>query len=162
MALSSTPDAAKAITSDPLRVKSELAAKRYPGCEWVIANADRFIPYADASFDGVMSITGRLNPSEFRRVLNDIGIAFIAVPAPDDLIEIRGRANRDRVQRTIDMFAPQFKLLHQCRTSTVAELDAEAVGDIRLATYRGTKNAGRNAGAPLVTLSLDVLVFTVA
>jgi 23S rRNA (guanine745-N1)-methyltransferase len=34
----------------------EAAAKRYPGCEWIVANADRFLPYADDSFSLVLSI----------------------------------------------------------------------------------------------------------
>ncbi len=28
----------------------DAAARRYPDCEWVVANADRALPYADASF----------------------------------------------------------------------------------------------------------------
>lgn len=139
----------------------ELAAKRYPQCEWIIANADRFIPYAGASFHVVMSITGRLNPSEFHRVLRPQGKLLIAVAAPDDLVELRGRANRDRVERTVAMFAPQFQLVEKRTAATIVSLDAEARRDIRLATYRGRKeNAGRNAGAPLVTLALDLLLFT--
>src|SRR6267378_1814746 len=51
----------------------DLAARRYPQCEWIVANVDRFVPYADASFDLVMSITGRMNAGEFRRVLRDGG-----------------------------------------------------------------------------------------
>src|ERR1700710_95962 len=45
------------------------AARRYPQCEWIVANADRFLPYTDHSFSIVMSITARMNPEEFRRVL---------------------------------------------------------------------------------------------
>lgn len=77
----------------------EAAAKRYPGCEWVVGNADRFVPYADASFSRVMSITARMNAPEFRRVLRDDGRLLVALPATDDLVELRG-AGRDRVERT--------------------------------------------------------------
>ena len=28
----------------------DAAARRYPGCEWIVANADRFVPYASRSF----------------------------------------------------------------------------------------------------------------
>src|SRR5512146_202666 len=42
----------------------DAAAKRYPPdkgkFEWVVANADRFLPYADRSFSIVLSITGRM------------------------------------------------------------------------------------------------------
>ena len=33
----------------------DAAARRYPGCEWIVGNADRFVPYADRSFSIVMS-----------------------------------------------------------------------------------------------------------
>src|SRR5438445_12568851 len=51
----------------------EAAARRYPECEWIVANADRFVPYADRSFSTILSITARLNAGEFRRVLRDDG-----------------------------------------------------------------------------------------
>src|SRR5438309_850153 len=47
----------------------DAAARRYRECEWVVANADRVVPYPDRSFAIVMSITARMNPAEFRRVL---------------------------------------------------------------------------------------------
>ncbi len=56
----------------------DAAARRYPGCEWVVANADRFVPYADRSFSAVMSITARMNAPEFRRVLRDDGQLLVA------------------------------------------------------------------------------------
>src|SRR5436190_5946211 len=95
----------------------DLAARRYPQCEWIVANADRFIPYADASFDLVISITGRMNAGEFRRVLRDDGRLLVAVSAPDDLIELRGRG-RDRVARTIATFN-DFELIKRDRVATV-------------------------------------------
>src|SRR6202000_58513 len=39
----------------------DAAAKRYKDVQFVVANADRFIPYQDASFDLVTSITSRMN-----------------------------------------------------------------------------------------------------
>jgi 23S rRNA (guanine745-N1)-methyltransferase len=133
----------------------DLAARRDPGCQWVVANADRFVPYADRSFSTVMSITGRMNRAEFRRVLVDGGRLLVAVSAPDDLVELRG-PSRDRVQRTIDSFAPDFELIERRRATTVADLDAEAVRDIRAATYRPRS---RTEGPARVTLSLDLLLF---
>ena len=53
-----------------------------PECEWIVANADRFVPYADGSFSLVMSITARMNASEFRRVLRDDGRLLVAFPRP--------------------------------------------------------------------------------
>ena len=134
----------------------DLAARRYPEAQWVVANADRFIPYADASFDVVISITGRLNRSEFRRVIRNEGLLLVGVSAPDDLVELRGAA-RDRVSRTIAMFAPDFQLIEKKRATTMADLDGESVRDLLTATYRP-----RDAAASRVTLSLDLLRFRVS
>src|SRR6202795_1965196 len=95
----------------------EAAARRYPEYEWMVANADRFVPYADRSFSIVMSITARMNADEFRRVLRDDGRLLVALPAPDDLAELRG-AGRDRVARTVETFAREFQLIDQRRATT--------------------------------------------
>ena len=88
----------------------DLAARRYPACEWIVANADRFVPYADRSFSIVMSITARMNADEFRRVLREDGRLLIALPAPDDLVELRG-TGRDRVARAIETLSSGFTLV---------------------------------------------------
>jgi 23S rRNA (guanine745-N1)-methyltransferase len=134
----------------------DAAARRYPGYEWIVANADRFVPYADRSFSIVLSITARMNAGEFRRVLGDGGRLVVALPAPEDLIELRG-AGRDRVARTVETFAPGFKLVDQRRVSTAADLDADAVHDVLLSIYRPMRS--QPAEAMRVTLSLDLLLF---
>src|SRR5205814_8207542 len=90
------------------------AARRYPECEWIVANADRFVPYADRSFSIVLSITARMNTGEFRRILRDDGRLLIAIPAPEDLNELRG-GGRDLVARTVETFAREFKLVDRSR-----------------------------------------------
>jgi len=134
----------------------DLAARRYPACQWIVGNADRFIPYADVTFTRVLSITARMNSSEFRRVLRDDGRLLVAIPAPDDLIELRG-AGRDRIARTIETFANEFTLLDRQRASTVADLDREAVHDALLSIYR-PRDIERIEAAR-VTFSLDLLLF---
>jgi 23S rRNA (guanine745-N1)-methyltransferase len=134
----------------------DAAARRYPECEWIVANADRFVPYADRSFSLVMSITARMNASEFRRVLREDGRLLIAIPAPDDLAEIRG-AGQDRVARTVGTFAPGFVLIEQSRATTQADLDASAVNDILHSIYRPMQS--KPPEAMRVTFSLDLLLF---
>ena len=132
------------------------AAGRYPDCEWIVANADRFIPCSDRSFSIVMSITARMNALEFRRILRDDGLLLVAVPAPDDLIEVR-RAGRDRVARTIETFAQGFRLVTRRRATTVAELDSAAVHDVLVSAYRPMRSEPVEASR--VTFSLDLLLF---
>jgi 23S rRNA (guanine745-N1)-methyltransferase len=104
----------------------DLAARRHPQATWVVANADRTLPYSTGSFDLALALTSRLNPAELRRVLarpgGDAapreatsgaslegagdgagGFLLVAVPGADDLVELRaavlgeGRL-RDRLQ----------------------------------------------------------------
>jgi len=142
----------------------EAAARRYPpgtaGCEWIVANADRFVPYADQSFSMILSITGRMNAGEFRRVLRDDGRLLVALSAPDDLIELRSRAGkpgRDRVPQALETFAPQFKLIGRSQVTTAADLDAAAVQDVLLSIYRPLRS--QPVDAMRVTFSLDLLLF---
>jgi 23S rRNA (guanine745-N1)-methyltransferase len=134
----------------------DAAARRYSACEWIVANADRFVPYADRSFSIILSITARMNASEFRRVLHNEGRLLVAVPAPDDLAELRG-AGRDRVARTVETFAREFRLADQRRVTTAADLDAAAVQDILHLIYRPM--GSHPAEAMRVTFSLDLLLF---
>jgi 23S rRNA (guanine745-N1)-methyltransferase len=146
----------------------ELAAKRYRECEWVVANADRFLPYPDGSFDGVASITARLSVDEFARVLAPDGTLLIAIPGADDLIELREavqgeRVERDRVERTVELFAPRFALQRHERVQHVARLDRQSIEDVLTSTYRGLRRSEqerlRGLDAMDVTLARDLLVF---
>jgi 23S rRNA (guanine745-N1)-methyltransferase len=136
------------------------AARRYPEYEWIVANADRFVPHADTSFSIVMSITARMNTGEFRRILRDDGRLLVALPAPADLAELRhhqGEAGRDRVDRTVETFARDFTLVDRRLVSTTAELDAAAVHDVLLSIYRPRRS--QPVEAMRVTFSLDLLLF---
>lgn len=134
----------------------ESAAKRYPDCKWIVANADRFIPFADASVTLLLSITARMNAPEFRRVLCPDGRLLVAVPGPDDLVELRG-SGRDRLERTVQEFGA-FQLVRHERITTTAELDADAVKDVLLSIYRPASR--QPVEGKRVTLSLDVLLFS--
>lgn len=137
----------------------DAAARRYPECEWIVGNADRFLPYAAHSVSLVMSITGRMNTAEFRRVLRDDGRVLVAIPAPEDLHELRG-AGRDRVARTMETFARGFRLVDQRQVTKLADLDADAVHDVLHSIYRPMR--ARPVEAMRLTFSLDLLLFRTA
>jgi len=148
----------------------DLAARSYPDCLWLIANADRFLPFQDASLDAVTSITARLNPEEFRRILKPDGRLLVAIPAPDDVLELReailvDRVEWDRVERTVSMFAPLFELERHQRVSHLAHLDREAIADVMSSSYRGLRTRERERLEQVppmdVTLSRDLLLFRV-
>lgn len=145
----------------------DAAARRYRDCTWIVANADRFLPYADASFRAVTSITARLNPPEFHRVLRDDGTLLVVLPGADDLIELREsilgeRIERDRVERTIDTFAPLFTLQHHTHITHRPLLDRAAMIDVMSSSYRALRTRERARLEELeamdVTLSRDLLV----
>ena len=134
------------------------ASRRYPEYEWIVANADRFVPYADGTFSIVLSITGRMNAAEFRRVLRDDGRLLVALAGPEDLIELRG-AGRDRVPRTVATFLPGFTLVDRRQCTATADLDAAAIHDVLLSIYRPMRDPPSEMR---VTLSLDLLLFQTA
>lgn len=145
----------------------EAAARRAPGLGWVIANADRGLPWAAGSFDALLSITARLLPAEFRRVLAPGGLCLLALAGRDDLIELREEVmgegqERDRVERTLADFADGFALLrrHEIRARVAA--GRELIEDLLAITYRGGRRSREERAARLesldVTFSRDLLV----
>ena len=146
----------------------EAAAARHAGLHLVVANADRALPYAAASFAAVASITARRNPAEFHRVLRDDGRLLLVIPGPDDLLEVReailGRGLlRDRVDQAVAAFAPRFTLERHERLRHVAHLDPGAIHDVMTGSYRAGRASRRDRLAALgplaVTLSRDALLF---
>jgi 23S rRNA (guanine745-N1)-methyltransferase len=146
----------------------DAAARRYPAHHWVVANADRVLPYADGSFTLLTSINARRNPSEFRRVLRDDGTVLLVVPGPDDLIEVREHVlgegvERDRAERAVADFTSLFTLERRERIVHTARLDATALRDAMAGSYRAgrTSRLTRLASIPElhVTLSRDAFVF---
>ena len=147
---------------------TDLAARTYRQCHFIVANADRFLPYAAGSFGTVASITARFNASEFRRVLRPDGRLVIAVAGPDDLIELREailgeRILVDRTEAAIRALEAAFRLEHQESVRTVANLDHQSIEDVMTSSYRAMRTREREKLAALgemeVTLSRDVLVF---
>ena len=89
-------------------------------------------------------------------ILREDGRLLVALPAPDDLVELRG-AGRDRVARVVETFADGFTLADRRRSATAADLDAAAVQDVLHSIYRPMRS--QPAKAMRVTFSLDLLLF---
>jgi 23S rRNA (guanine745-N1)-methyltransferase len=146
----------------------DAAARRHRHCHFIVANADRFLPYDDASFDLVTSITARVNASEFRRVIRDGGTLLIALPGPDDLIELREavlgeRKLIDRVDRTVESVRAHFNLVEKRRAVEKTVLDHSAIEDVMHSSYRGLRRSEQEqlatVGTTDVTFSRDLLLF---
>ena len=146
----------------------DLAARTYRECSFVVANADRFLPFADASFDAVVSITSRRNAEEMHRVLRADGALLVVIPGAEDLVELReavqGERNvRDRVERTVAELEPFFELERRETFRHVARLDRAAMIEVMSSSYRGLRTRERERlerlDAADVTLARDLLLF---
>jgi 23S rRNA (guanine745-N1)-methyltransferase len=78
----------------------DAAARRHPSLHWVVANGDRDLPYADASFRIVASVTARRNAAEFRRGQRArlAALADLDVTLSRDALLFRPAAARRRVE----------------------------------------------------------------
>ncbi len=163
----------------------DLAARRYPGATWIVANADRTLPYATGSFSLALAVTSRLNPPELRRVLAapppppspspsapgpggaagaspaPAGFLLLAVPAADDLVELRAAvlgegSQRDRLQPALTALGGGFELLGQAAARTRLRLAGEDLRDLLAATYRGARGRERQRATALDALDVTM------
>ena len=145
---------------------ADLAARRYRQGTWIVANADRFLPWADGAFDLILSIDARLSPSEMRRVLRPGGRLLVAVPGADDLGELREavlgeRVLKDRLERAVSLLAEAgFEMEARRSVHGTAELGPAEIRDALTATYRSGRESRRARIEALpamrVTLSHDL------
>lgn len=132
----------------------EAAAKRHAGLVWVVANADRGLPFADASFRLVLTIAGRRHPAEFVRVLGPEGRLLAAIPAEDDLVELREALHGNAI--IVDRFGPllkalegTFRLEKRRVLRHTSRLPTASILDLLASTYRGGRDSQREAIAKL-------------
>jgi 23S rRNA (guanine745-N1)-methyltransferase len=143
-----------------------MAARLRPEFTWLVVNADRGLPFADASLDLAVSIFGRRPATELARVVRP-GASFLAVlPGPSDLIELRAAAQgegveRDRVDSALKELGSEFTLRDRIRWSHRARHDRGALVDALTMSYRGERQRERERLATLdaleVTLEADIL-----
>ena len=143
------------------------AARAHPALTWVVANADRALPLADHSSALALSIFGRRPAGEMRRVLDRSGTAILVLPGEDDLIELRGlvqgeKLRRDRVDEALAALSPAFSLVRRRSWRSMALHDRDALSEALAMTYRGARRAERarlgEAASLTVTLSAEILV----
>ena len=147
---------------------ADMAARRFPSLTWIVANADRRLPLLDASVHLITSLNGRRHVDECARVLSPEGTLIVAVPAPDDLAELRAQvhgeaAARDRADGVVAAHEARFSLAERFTVRTRHQLEGEALRDLLRGTYRGARAsvAARveTLGALEITAATDVCVF---
>jgi 23S rRNA (guanine745-N1)-methyltransferase len=147
---------------------ADLAARRYPAVLWLVANADRGLPLPPGSADLILSIDARRNPAACARVLAPGGRLVVAVPAPDDLAELRLAAlgpptGDDRVPAVVAEHAALFVVAARRCARERRTFPAPLLEDLLVSTYRGGRAGRRERAAGLgsltVTLSHEIVVF---
>jgi 23S rRNA (guanine745-N1)-methyltransferase len=144
------------------------AAHRFPQLTWVVANADRRLPLLAESVNVVLSLHARRNPIECARVVAAGGFLLVAVPAPDDLVELRERIQgkpvlRDRGAALIAEHERLFTVVDRHVVRTRQHLGREQLIDVLHGTYRGIRAAAaakvETLGDLDVTLASDLCLF---
>lgn len=102
------------------------------------------------------------------RVLAPGGRLLVALPAPDDLVELRAAvlgegALHDRLERAAGLLMEDFELEVRRTVGETIRMDPEALRDLLAATYRGARESRRARAESLpamtVTLSHDLARF---
>lgn len=149
----------------------EAAARRHPRFTWVVANADRTLPFPDASVDLVTSIDGRRVVDETWRVLRPGGAWIVAVSGSDDLRELRegvlGEArDTDRAASVVSDASGRFELVERAAAVERRRVGARELAWIAASTYRCARTRERERlqelgarGELEVTFAHDVLRF---
>jgi 23S rRNA (guanine745-N1)-methyltransferase len=146
----------------------DYAARRRPGLTWVVANADRRLPLLDKSMTLVLSMHARRNPAECARVLVRGGFLLVAVPAHDDLIELRASvqgaaAERHRVDALVAEHQPFFSVVTTKSVRERRRLGGDLLRDLLRSTYRGARQRLASQVEALeamdVTLASEVVLF---
>src|SRR5688572_4684776 len=146
----------------------ERASRRFPDPTWVVANADRRLPLLDRSVDVVVSLHARRNPPEVARVLHETGHLLVAVPAADDLMELRElvlgqRVERERGEVVLAEHDTLFELVERYVVRETQDLDRDALLSVLRGTYRGVRRRVADRVAALtrmtVTFASEILLF---
>ena len=140
---------------------AELAARRFPHLSWVVANADRRLPLLDRSVDVVLTLHGRRNPREAARILKGSGTLLGAVPAADDLVELRQFVQgegvaRDRITTLLAEHESQFVVVDRFEARACVQLDRATLVDLLRTTYRGARRREAERAAKLDSLQVTM------
>jgi 23S rRNA (guanine745-N1)-methyltransferase len=148
---------------------ADMAARRFSSLAWIVANADRRLPLQDKSVDVVLSVYGRRNPAECARVLTKGGTLMVALPAPDDLIELRASVQgepveRDRVEAMLEEHHAHFTPTDRFTVRERMTLPREALLNLLRGTYRGARftlaDRVEGIGEMQVTMASEISVMS--
>jgi 23S rRNA (guanine745-N1)-methyltransferase len=144
------------------------AARQHPELTWVVANADRRLPLLDGRVSLVLSLHARRNPQECARALGIGGHLLMAVPADDDLAELRAAVQgavtqRSRGESLIDAHREFFTLIDRATVRYVVDATRQELLDVLAGTYRGARHSDarrlEQLGPMRVTFASEFFLF---
>jgi 23S rRNA (guanine745-N1)-methyltransferase len=147
---------------------ADYAARRFPYVTWIVANADRRLPLLDHTVDLILSMHGRRHPAECARVTTRRAHLLVAVPAADDLIELRTAVQgkhmeRERSHLLVAEHAEHFEVVEQFDVRERRFVDRDQIRDLLRGTYRGTRRSTAQTIEMLdgmdVTLASTIVLF---
>jgi 23S rRNA (guanine745-N1)-methyltransferase len=157
------------LSKPAIKLAASRVGKEWPESTWVLANADRGLPAADSSVDGVMSLFGRRPVAEISRVLTPNGFCIVAVPGEDDLIELREQVQKEGKRRSrVDAIVEEMTdnglaCVSQKQWRNQIELGPDEIADALAMTYRAGRWSERRRVASIeatkVTLAADLMQF---
>ena len=112
------------------------AAKRYKSATWIVANTMRDLPFADQSFDTILSVLAPRNTTEFARLLKPNGHLILGVPGPNHLMELRALLNtttsdfEEKADEAAEKCAPLFIETQQTPLTFQTDLNREQISDL--------------------------------
>ncbi|MGV8083104.1 MAG: putative RNA methyltransferase [Coriobacteriia bacterium] len=121
--------------TDLSKSAAKLAARRYPGARFFIADVHRRLYVRDASIRVLLDVFAPRNPAEFARVVELGGALIVAIPAPDHLASLRERfgllgLEEEKERRVAERFAGDFSLAERQELRFELRLSADEVRDV--------------------------------
>ncbi|MGZ3667932.1 MAG: putative RNA methyltransferase [Ktedonobacterales bacterium] len=127
------------VAKDAVRI----AAKRYPGVFFIVADIWKKLPFAGGSLHALLDIFAPRNAAEFARILTTGGLLLIVIPGPHHLEELRTSLNllgieQQKEEHIVEQLAGAFSLRQRESLDYQLTLNPEDVADLvtMTPTYR--------------------------
>lgn len=155
---------------DVAKTAVQLAAKRYPNAQLIVADAWDKVPFIDGSINVLLNIFAPRHLTEFARVLAADGLLLIVIPQPHHLQQLRHRLElldieAEKQQKVVAQLANHFQLQSVKTVEIEMDVERRALTDLVQMTpnYRHWTTADQNKlidlSLPRVTAAFEILTF---
>ena len=156
---------------DVAKTAVQLAARRYPAAQFVVADVWHKLPFAAGSVTVLLNLFAPRNPAEFARVLSPAGLLLIVIPQPHHLQQLRHKLGlldmeEEKQQKVVAQLADSFSLQTIQPITMEMDLDRTALEHLVRMTpnywHLTTAVQDRLAELPQerVTTAFEMLAFT--